>query len=85
MLALHCFHASKDRYIKAYLSLRHVLLITQERGFLVRVRIPQGKEPSRHAVDLAVLLKPGNDHIQNLPMNDKHFGDMYTKIILNNL
>ena len=43
--------------------LRHGLLITQERGFLVRkLRIPQGKEPSRHAVDLAVLPKPGNDH-----------------------
>ena len=65
------------------MSLGHGLLISQERGFLDRkLRIPQGKEPSRHAVDLAVLPKPGNDHYTKWAFNYKHFGDMYTKTIL---
>ena len=56
-------------------KVQNATIFTQERGFLVRkLRIPQGKEPSRHAVDLAVLLKPGNDHYRKWAyMNYKHF------------
>ena len=57
-----CIYVPIERYEEAYLLLRHVLILNQMDVFLVRkLRIPRGKEPSRHAADLAVLLKPRND------------------------